>query len=72
MNPISSRADYTDRDRRFARYRQDSLYVPLEPSPPVFKGYGSHFAAGIGMVLLMCCAFPFAQWLVELMARVIP
>jgi hypothetical protein len=68
MSPISSTAEYRDRDRRFARQRQDWLYVPLEPSPPPL-GHWSwlrhcsrwDIAAAVGAVALMLLAFPAAD-----------
>lgn len=70
MTETSSRAEYRQADRCFERTQSRTMAaLGWEDRRRAIKTWAPHIAAGVGMLLLMCCAFPFAQWLVEFMAR---
>lgn len=54
---ISSHADHAPSDYRFARTRQDWLYVPLLKSEAPLKSWAPHAVAAAFLVLLFIAAF---------------
>lgn len=70
MTETSSRAEYRNSDRMFARTQsREMAQLQWEDRRRAIKTWAPHIAAGVGMMLLMALAFPTAKLFVELMAR---
>lgn len=65
-------AEYRPQDYRFARYRADRLYIPLEKSQSNFVAWRWDILAALAVVALGYVAFPVAAWLAVVVAEVFP